>query len=97
MDTIKRDAIKVWLAEDLQAADVKWSLFFAAAHNYRHDTVLRPFPAAYLKGEEPHWTKDHDRLVSHVTPCLATGLPDHAINVSTCLGSRTLRDVINGR
>ena len=35
---------------DPLAADLTLSLFAAAVHSYRHDSVLRPFPPAFIKG-----------------------------------------------
>ncbi|XP_002731205.1 protein mono-ADP-ribosyltransferase PARP16-like [Saccoglossus kowalevskii] len=43
-----RDRVIERLNEDPTGADIKFSLFFAAANNYRHDTVLRPFPPMFL-------------------------------------------------
>lgn len=33
---------------DLDACDFKWTLFVAAANNYKFDSLLKPFPSAYL-------------------------------------------------
>ena len=37
------------LARDQASADMRWSLFMAALESYRHDSILRPFPSAYLE------------------------------------------------
>ena len=37
------------LETDLAAADFRWSLFIAALESYRHDSILRPFPSAFLE------------------------------------------------
>lgn len=37
------------LEKDSRAIDMKWSLFVAACQSYRFDTVLRPFPPAFVK------------------------------------------------
>lgn len=37
------------LETDLTAADFRWSLFIAALESYRHDSILRPFPSAFLE------------------------------------------------
>ncbi|XP_068693823.1 protein mono-ADP-ribosyltransferase PARP16-like [Montipora capricornis] len=37
------------LERDLVSADMRWSLFVAALESYRHDSILRPFPSAYLE------------------------------------------------
>ncbi|PSN47378.1 Mono [ADP-ribose] polymerase PARP16 [Blattella germanica] len=36
------------LENDLQAADVKWSLFVAACQSYRYDSCLKPFPPQFI-------------------------------------------------
>lgn len=36
------------LENDLDACDFKWSLFVAAAINYKYDSLLKPFPSAYV-------------------------------------------------
>lgn len=35
------------LKTDLNACDLKWTLFVAAAQSYRYDSQLRPFPPFY--------------------------------------------------
>lgn len=45
---------------DLLAADLRCSLFAAALGSYKRDSVLRPFPAAYARGD----CKDFEALVS---------------------------------
>lgn len=39
------------LESDLTSADLQWSLFIAALESYRHDSILRPFPSAYVVGD----------------------------------------------
>ena len=53
--------VKKKLTQDLQAADFQWSLFVAALHSYRHDSVLRPFPPMFTTDDNDN--KDFDRLV----------------------------------
>lgn len=36
------------LENDLDACDFKWTLFVAAAINYKYDSLLKPFPSAYV-------------------------------------------------
>lgn len=36
------------LENDLNACDFKWTLFVAAATNYKYDSLLKPFPNAYI-------------------------------------------------
>lgn len=56
------------LEKDFKAADIKWSLFVAAAFSFRYESCLRPFPPAFLKSG----VKDMDELVckflSYLTP-----------------------------
>ena len=49
------------LETDLTSADMRWSLFFSALESYRHDSILRPFPSAYLEHEG---SKNFQALVS---------------------------------
>lgn len=46
------------LEDDLNACDFKWTLFVAAAHSYRHESVLKPIPVAYIVNK----TYDLERL-----------------------------------
>lgn len=39
------------LESDLTSADLQWSLFISALESYRHDSILRPFPSAYVVGD----------------------------------------------
>lgn len=48
------------IREDPLAADLRWSLFVAALHSYRCDTVLRPFPPRFVAEDDE---KDIDGLV----------------------------------
>ncbi|XP_032906589.1 protein mono-ADP-ribosyltransferase PARP16 [Amblyraja radiata] len=48
------------LRRDLRAADLKCSLFMSALQSYRRDSVLRPFPNAYISGDN----KDFDALLA---------------------------------
>lgn len=54
-----RELVCSCLHRDPVAADLRCSLFVAAAQNYKRDSLLRPFPAKYLSGEN----KDFDELV----------------------------------
>lgn len=36
------------LENDLNACDFKWTLFVAAANSYKYDSLLKPFPNAYV-------------------------------------------------
>lgn len=45
------------LKDDLNACDMKWTLFVAAAQSYRYDSQLKPFPAFYQMGTTVDITK----------------------------------------
>ena len=59
------------LETDITSADVRWSLFISALESYRHDSILRPFPSAYI---EDDGNKNFQALVSENKKCkLAKG------------------------
>ena len=60
-DQYKYDLLSA-LSTDMPASDCLVSLFWSALTNYRHDTVLRPFPSQYILTDG---TKDVDGLVSY--------------------------------
>lgn len=47
------------LEKDFKAADLRWSLFVAAALCFRYDVCLKPYPPGFLKNN----IKDMDELV----------------------------------
>ena len=47
--------------KDPSAADLQISLFISALYNYRHDSLLRPFPPRYL---HENGEKNIEELVS---------------------------------
>lgn len=49
------------LEKDFKAADIKWSLFVAAAFSFRYESCLRPYPPAFMKCG----IKDMDELVRY--------------------------------
>ncbi|XP_065911998.1 protein mono-ADP-ribosyltransferase PARP16-like [Dysidea avara] len=51
------------LDKDPLSTDLLVSFLWAAATNYKHDTLVRPFPPQYLKGEH----KDIELLVTDVS------------------------------
>ena len=55
------DSILSKVKKDPFAADLQISLFMSALHNYRHDSLLRPFPPQYLR---ENGEKDTNGLVS---------------------------------
>lgn len=56
-----KDRVLQRLESDLSSADMQWSLFMSALESYRHDSILRPFPSAYVEDEG---NKNVQRLVS---------------------------------
>lgn len=54
-----RELVCSCLHRDPVAADLRCSLFVAAAQNYKRDSLLRPFPPRYLSGDN----KDFEDLV----------------------------------
>ena len=52
-EALKLEFILERLSSDLLSADFQWSTLVAAASNYRHDTVLRPFPSIFLNNCPP--------------------------------------------
>lgn len=54
------DRVLQRLESDLSSAEMQWSLFMSALESYRHDSILRPFPSAYV---EDGGNKNFQRLV----------------------------------
>lgn len=54
-----RELVCSCLHRDPVAADLRCSLFVAAAENYKRDSLLRPFPPRYISGD----SKDFEELV----------------------------------
>ncbi|CAB1322634.1 unnamed protein product [Coregonus sp. 'balchen'] len=59
-----RELVCSCLHRDPVAADLRCSLFVAAAQNYKRDSVLRPYPPRYIRDTD---TKDFDELLSDVS------------------------------
>lgn len=78
------DNISKHLHEDILGADFLVCLFWAAMNSFRHDSILRPFPSAYVEGaaseggREVEGVKDIEGLVS-VTRCIIAGVPEGCI------------------
>lgn len=69
------------IAEDVEAADLQWSLFVAALRSYRYDTVLRPFPTSFADQATDTKRIDELRDVAARVPPLVALLPagsDHS-------------------
>ncbi|CAD0194782.1 unnamed protein product [Chrysodeixis includens] len=72
LDSLEKKAVhlRLVLEKDFKAADIKWSLFVAAAFSFRYESCLRPFPPAFLK----NGVKDMDELLSVITDVPALDL-----------------------
>ncbi|XP_050343824.1 protein mono-ADP-ribosyltransferase PARP16 isoform X2 [Nymphalis io] len=72
LDTLEKKAVhlRLVLEKDFKAADVKWSLFVAAAFSFRYESCLRPFPPIFIK----NGIKDMDELLSVITDVPALDL-----------------------
>ncbi|XP_037539523.1 protein mono-ADP-ribosyltransferase PARP16 [Nematolebias whitei] len=57
-----RELVSSCLHRDPVAADLRCSLFVAAAQNYKRDSLLRPFPPRYTSGDN----KDFEELLADV-------------------------------
>ncbi|XP_012735880.1 protein mono-ADP-ribosyltransferase PARP16 [Fundulus heteroclitus] len=57
-----RELVGSCLRRDPVAADLRCSLFVAAAQSYKRDSLLRPFPPRYTSGD----TKDFEELLADV-------------------------------
>ncbi|KAF3688694.1 Mono [ADP-ribose] polymerase PARP16 [Channa argus] len=57
-----RELVYSCLHRDPVAADLRCSLFVAAAQNYKRDSLLRPFPPTYTNGD----SKDFEELLADV-------------------------------
>ena len=55
-EDLRLAALRARIGEGPRAADLRWSLLVAAMSNYRHDSVLRPFPPMYLTRPPPGQT-----------------------------------------
>ncbi|XP_034032131.1 protein mono-ADP-ribosyltransferase PARP16 isoform X2 [Thalassophryne amazonica] len=58
-----RELVFSCLHRDPVAADLRCSLFVAAAQNYKRDSLLRPFPPRYINGD----TKDFEELLADLS------------------------------
>ncbi|XP_055078281.1 protein mono-ADP-ribosyltransferase PARP16 [Periophthalmus magnuspinnatus] len=59
---VVRELVCSCLHRDPVAADLRCSLFVAAAQNYKRDSLLRPFPPRYISGDN----KDFEELLADV-------------------------------
>ncbi|XP_059050445.1 protein mono-ADP-ribosyltransferase PARP16 [Achroia grisella] len=91
LDSLEKKAVhlRLVLEKDFKAADIKWSLFVAAAFSFRYESCLKPFPPSFIK----NGVKDMDTLLSIITDVPALDLVlQHLDNLET-LGNIT--DIID--
>lgn len=55
------------LIDDLNACDMKWTFFVAAAHSYRYDSQLKPFPMHPANGK-PYEIDALREIIAKVPP-----------------------------
>ncbi|KAJ6643018.1 Protein mono-ADP-ribosyltransferase PARP16 [Pseudolycoriella hygida] len=61
--------LRLALEKDIEACDIKWSLFVAAAQSYRYHSRLNPYPPKYAIKEKSEYDIDRIRLtISNVPP-----------------------------
>ncbi|XP_069360191.1 acetylcholinesterase-like [Maniola hyperantus] len=72
LDSLEKKAVhlRLTLEKDFKAADLKWSLFVAAAFSFRYESCLKPFPPVFMK----NGIKDMDELLSLITDVPALDL-----------------------
>ncbi|XP_039755632.1 acetylcholinesterase-like [Pararge aegeria] len=71
-DSLEKKAVhlRLMLEKDFKAADLKWSLFVAAAFSFGYESCLKPFPPVFMK----NGIKDMDELLSVITDVPALDL-----------------------
>lgn len=62
--------LRLMLEKDFKAADLRWSLFVAAALSFRYETCLKPFPPAFLN----NGVKNMDELLALIAEVPALDL-----------------------
>lgn len=55
------------LIVDLDACDMKWTFFVAAAHSYRYDSQLKPYPIHPITGK-PYEIENLHEIIANVLP-----------------------------
>ncbi|GBP45719.1 Mono polymerase PARP16 [Eumeta japonica] len=72
LESLEKKAIhlRLVLEKDFKAADLKWSLFVAAAFSFRYETCLKPFPPVFIRND----VKDMDALLTVIADVPALDL-----------------------
>lgn len=60
-------ALTTALTDDLNACDMKWTFFVAAAHSYRYDSQLKPYPSQPDNGK-PYEIERLREIIAKVPP-----------------------------
>lgn len=63
----KLTALTTVLADDLNACDMKWTFFVAAASSYRHETIMKPYPMHPTNGK-PYEIENLREIIAKVPP-----------------------------
>ncbi|KAJ1521586.1 hypothetical protein ONE63_003238 [Megalurothrips usitatus] len=90
----KRRALCQCIRADVHAADLRWSLFAAAAQSYKYDSVLRPFPPLFLRGSPPSKRIHELREVMTQMPAFPTLLSLLETPSSDCSNRGQLVDLL---
>lgn len=57
------------IENDINACDFKWTLFVTAANSYKYDSLLKPFPTAYVANKLLNITQLREVIAS--VPCFS--------------------------
>lgn len=63
----KLTALQTELTDDLNACDMKWTFFVAAANSYRHETIMKPYPTHPTNGK-PYEIENLRETIAKVPP-----------------------------
>ncbi|XP_031769199.2 protein mono-ADP-ribosyltransferase PARP16 isoform X2 [Galleria mellonella] len=91
LDTLEKKAVhlRLVLEKDFKAADIKWSLFVAAAFSFRYESCLRPFPPSFLKNGIKDMDTLHDSIITTGRSSAATPRPQYIFQVNSSCKSTT--------
>ncbi|KAM4618318.1 protein mono-ADP-ribosyltransferase PARP16 isoform 2-T2 [Polymixia lowei] len=80
-----RELVCSCLHRDPVAADLRCSLFVAAAQNYKRDSLLRPFPPRYISGENKEFEELYAKLCDLTeNEGISTPVPDFLFELEYC-------------
>ncbi|XP_050343831.1 protein mono-ADP-ribosyltransferase PARP16 isoform X3 [Nymphalis io] len=83
LDTLEKKAVhlRLVLEKDFKAADVKWSLFVAAAFSFRYESCLRPFPPIFIKNGIKDMDELHEAILMNTHSLLPAPKPQYIFQV----------------